>query len=140
LALTGRSDFERVRAALPHALPYLDDMADAYAAADLVLARAGASTLAELAATGKPSILVPYPHAAQRHQDSNAARFETAGAAVVLRDRELQAGALPAALAQIVEPKRLDTLSAAAARLGAGDPVAAILARVDALLSRRTKQ
>jgi UDP-N-acetylglucosamine--N-acetylmuramyl-(pentapeptide) pyrophosphoryl-undecaprenol N-acetylglucosamine transferase len=140
LALTGTGDFERVRTALPHAFAYLDDMADAYAAADLVLARAGASTLAELAATGKPSVLVPYPHAAQSHQDANAARFQAAGAAVVLSDRELQAGGLRAVLAQTAEPKRLEALSAAAARLGAGDPVAAILARIDALLSRRTKQ
>ncbi|MBV9334195.1 MAG: UDP-N-acetylglucosamine--N-acetylmuramyl-(pentapeptide) pyrophosphoryl-undecaprenol N-acetylglucosamine transferase, partial [Candidatus Eremiobacteraeota bacterium] len=63
LALTGAADYDRVRAALPNSVPYLDDMADAYAAADLVLARAGASTLAELAAAGKASILVPYPHA-----------------------------------------------------------------------------
>lgn len=140
LPLTGAADYERVRGALPHARAYLDDMADAYAAADLVLARAGASTLAELAAIGKASILVPYPHAAQNHQDANAARFEAAGAAVLLSDRELQAGGLPALLARSVEPQRLHALSTAAARLGAGDPVAAILARVDALLSRRTEQ
>jgi UDP-N-acetylglucosamine--N-acetylmuramyl-(pentapeptide) pyrophosphoryl-undecaprenol N-acetylglucosamine transferase len=115
-------------------------MADAYAAADLVLARAGASTLAELAALGKASILVPYPHAAQAHQDSNAARFAAAGAAVVLSDRELKAGGLAALLAQTVEAQRLHALSTAAARLGAGDPIAAILARVDALLSRRSDQ
>jgi len=140
LSLTGAADYDRVRGALPHAVPYLDDMADAYAAADLVLARAGASTLAELAAVGKASILVPYPHAAQSHQDANAARFAAAGAAAVLSDRELQAGALPALLAQTVQAQRLDALSAAAARLGAGDPVEAILVRVDALLSRRSKQ
>ena len=54
-----------------------------------VLTRAGASTLGELAALGKPSILVPYPYAAQAHQAANAARFEAAGAAVVLTDGEL---------------------------------------------------
>jgi UDP-N-acetylglucosamine--N-acetylmuramyl-(pentapeptide) pyrophosphoryl-undecaprenol N-acetylglucosamine transferase len=140
LALTGAADYHRVRGALPNAMPYLDDMADAYAAADLVLARAGASTLAELAAVGKASILVPYPHAAQSHQDANAARFEAAGAAVLLSDRELQAGGLATLLAQTVEPERLHALSAGAASLGAGDPVAAIVARVDALLSRRSKQ
>jgi UDP-N-acetylglucosamine--N-acetylmuramyl-(pentapeptide) pyrophosphoryl-undecaprenol N-acetylglucosamine transferase len=140
LALTGAADYERVRGALPRALPYLDDMADAYASADLVLARAGASTLAELAALGKASILVPYPHAAQGHQDANAARFAAAGAAVVLSDREIKAGGLPPLLAQTVDAQRLHALSAAAERLGAGDPIAAILARVDALLSRRSEQ
>jgi UDP-N-acetylglucosamine--N-acetylmuramyl-(pentapeptide) pyrophosphoryl-undecaprenol N-acetylglucosamine transferase len=137
LALTGPSDFERVRGVLgPAARAYLDDMSDAYAAADLVLARAGASTLGELAALGKPSILVPYPFAAEAHQAANAARFEAAGAAAVLTDGQLQAGALDALLAQTVEPKRLATLAQGAARLGGDDPLSAILARIDTLLAR----
>ncbi len=140
LALTGASDYERVRASLPQARPYLDDMADAYAAADLLLTRAGASTLGELAALGKPSILVPYPYAAQGHQAANAQRFAAAGAAVVLSDRELQAGGLPAALAEATQPARLQELAAAAARLAGGDPVGAILARIDALLPRKSER
>lgn len=60
---------------------YLEDMADAYGAADLVVCRSGASTLAELHAQGKPALLVPYPHAAAGHQDANARVFEAAGAA-----------------------------------------------------------
>ena len=67
--------------------PTCADPANAYAAADVVIARAGASTLAELAATGTPSILVPYPHAADDHQTSNAAVFAERGAAVVLSRR-----------------------------------------------------
>jgi UDP-N-acetylglucosamine--N-acetylmuramyl-(pentapeptide) pyrophosphoryl-undecaprenol N-acetylglucosamine transferase len=62
-------------------LDYLDDMAAAYAAADIIVSRAGASTLAELAAQGKMSVLVPYPHAAANHQDANARVFEKAGTA-----------------------------------------------------------
>ena len=113
-------------------------MADAYAVADLVLARAGASTLGELAALGKPSILVPYPFAAEDHQAANAARFEAAGAAVVLPDDRLQAGGLTAALADATQPLRLAALAEAAARLGGDDPLSTILARIDALLSRKT--
>ena len=64
-----------------HVLDYLDDMAAAYAAADIVVCRAGASTLAELAAQNKKAILVPYPHAAANHQDANARVFEKAGTA-----------------------------------------------------------
>jgi UDP-N-acetylglucosamine--N-acetylmuramyl-(pentapeptide) pyrophosphoryl-undecaprenol N-acetylglucosamine transferase len=139
LALTGSGDYDRVAGKLHNARPYLDDIADAYAAADLVLARAGASTLGELAALGKPAILVPYPHAAQAHQAANAARFEAAGAAVVLSDRDLQAGGLPALLARTVEPLRLQALAAGAARLEGADPLSAILARIDNLLSRNTK-
>jgi len=139
-AITGESEYERVGHRLRNARPYLDDMADAYAAADLVLARAGASTLGELAALGKPSILVPYPYAAEGHQATNAARVEAAGAAVVLTDRALQAGALAGLLAQIVVPERLAALGEGAARLGGTDPLLAILARIDTLVHRSSKQ
>ncbi|MBV9719125.1 MAG: UDP-N-acetylglucosamine--N-acetylmuramyl-(pentapeptide) pyrophosphoryl-undecaprenol N-acetylglucosamine transferase [Candidatus Eremiobacteraeota bacterium] len=137
-ALTGENDYQRVHATIPNARPYLDDMADAYAVADLVLARAGASTLAELAALRKPAILVPYPFAAERHQEINAARFEAAGAAVVLGDEELRAGAFPALFAQTVEPSRLQALAAGAQRLGGADPLNAILARIDTLVPRKS--
>ncbi len=140
LALTGQSEYERLRSALPNARPYLDDMADAYAVADLLLTRAGASTLGELRALGKPAILVPYPYAAQGHQAANAASFADAGAAVVLTDRELEAGELPAVLAQTVEAQRLASIGAAAARLAGADPLCAILARIDTLLSRKGKR
>jgi len=139
-ALTGESEYERVRPRLRNARPYLDDMADAYAVADLVVARAGASTLGELAALHKPSILVPYPYAAQGHQATNAARFEAAGAAVILTDRALQAGALADLLAQIVVPHRLAALREGAARLGGTDPLLAILARIDTLVHRSSNQ
>lgn len=68
---------------------YLDDMPSAYAAADAVVCRAGASTLAEVAAQRKPAILVPYPHAAANHQDFNARVFERAGAAVRIPEGDL---------------------------------------------------
>ncbi len=137
LSLTGENEYERVRLRLPNARPYLDDMADAYAVADLLLTRAGASTLGELRALGKPAILVPYPYAAQGHQAANAALFAKAGAAVVLTDSELQAGGLPKVLAQTVEPARLASLAGAAARRAGADPLYAILARIDTLLSRK---
>jgi UDP-N-acetylglucosamine--N-acetylmuramyl-(pentapeptide) pyrophosphoryl-undecaprenol N-acetylglucosamine transferase len=69
---------------------YLEDMASAYGAADLVVCRSGASTLAELAAQRAPAVLVPYPHAAAGHQDVNARAFERAGAAVRLPEHELE--------------------------------------------------
>jgi UDP-N-acetylglucosamine--N-acetylmuramyl-(pentapeptide) pyrophosphoryl-undecaprenol N-acetylglucosamine transferase len=137
--LTGQNDYDRLQGRLPNARPYLDDMADAYAVADLVLARAGASTLGELAALGKPSILVPYPFAAEAHQAANAARFEAAGAAAILSDDELRAGRLPALLAETLDDRRLSALAAGAASLRTADPLLAILARVDALIARRTQ-
>jgi UDP-N-acetylglucosamine--N-acetylmuramyl-(pentapeptide) pyrophosphoryl-undecaprenol N-acetylglucosamine transferase len=67
---------------------YIDPFADAYAAADLAAARAGGSVF-ELAAAGLPSVLVPYPHATADHQTKNAEWMEHAGAAIVIRDDEL---------------------------------------------------
>jgi UDP-N-acetylglucosamine--N-acetylmuramyl-(pentapeptide) pyrophosphoryl-undecaprenol N-acetylglucosamine transferase len=69
---------------------YIYEMDKAYTAADLVVSRAGASTLAELSQIGKPAILVPYPFAADNHQEHNARAYESEGAAIVLRDQELK--------------------------------------------------
>src|SRR5207247_1600687 len=71
------------------AVPYIEEMGDAYACADLVVCRAGAGTLAEVTANGLPAIAVPYPYAAEGHQDANARLLESAGAAMVVPDREL---------------------------------------------------
>jgi UDP-N-acetylglucosamine--N-acetylmuramyl-(pentapeptide) pyrophosphoryl-undecaprenol N-acetylglucosamine transferase len=68
---------------------FISEMPIAYAAADLIVSRAGASTLAELATLGKPAILVPYPLAVKNHQEINAKAFEASGASIVIRDTEL---------------------------------------------------
>jgi UDP-N-acetylglucosamine--N-acetylmuramyl-(pentapeptide) pyrophosphoryl-undecaprenol N-acetylglucosamine transferase len=70
---------------------FIDDMAAAYAEADLVVCRAGATTVAEIAAAGVASVLVPYPHAVDDHQTANARFLADAGAAVLLPQRELSA-------------------------------------------------
>lgn len=69
--------------------PFVEDMAGAYAAADLVISRAGATTVSELAALGKPSILVPSPNVAEDHQTHNARALSDLGAAVTLPENEL---------------------------------------------------
>lgn len=76
-------------------IDYLEDMAAAYAAADIVVCRSGASTLAELAAQGKTAILVPYPHAAADHQDANARVFEKSKTAVRIPETDLSDGLGP---------------------------------------------
>jgi UDP-N-acetylglucosamine--N-acetylmuramyl-(pentapeptide) pyrophosphoryl-undecaprenol N-acetylglucosamine transferase len=148
LLVTGPDDCDRIARRLANALiepgrvairAYLDDMSDAYAAADLLLTRAGASTLAELAALGKAAILVPFPYATQEHQAANAARLEAAGAAEVLPDSQLEAR-LRVLLAQTAAPERLRALTENAQRLRSEDPLATILARVDILASRRGKR
>jgi UDP-N-acetylglucosamine--N-acetylmuramyl-(pentapeptide) pyrophosphoryl-undecaprenol N-acetylglucosamine transferase len=118
-------------------VPYLRDMADAYALSDVVIGRAGASTLGELSALGMPSILVPYPFASDDHQTANAREFEKAGAAVVIADRELSADSLWWTLREVMQDERLTKMRAAARSLGSEDPVATILARIDALVPRK---
>jgi UDP-N-acetylglucosamine--N-acetylmuramyl-(pentapeptide) pyrophosphoryl-undecaprenol N-acetylglucosamine transferase len=73
---------------------FIDDMTRAYASASLVIARAGATTLAELCAIGKPSILIPFPHAAEDHQMKNALAMEQAGAAIAIGESVLTAEGL----------------------------------------------
>ncbi|MCQ4206571.1 UDP-N-acetylglucosamine--N-acetylmuramyl-(pentapeptide) pyrophosphoryl-undecaprenol N-acetylglucosamine transferase [Streptomyces longispororuber] len=97
------------------AVPYLDRMDLAYAAADLVVCRAGSATVAELATTGVPAVLVPYPHAPGDHQTHNARVLSDAGAGLLLADADTTAETL-AALAEplLADPVRLAAMSAAA--------------------------
>jgi len=74
--------------------PFIDDMPASFARADLVICRSGAGAVAELAAAGKPSILVPFPGAADQHQLHNAEAFQKAGASLLLLDREMDGGRL----------------------------------------------
>ena len=97
---------------------FIDDMGHAYAAADLVVCRAGASTVAELTALGKASILVPYPHAAADHQTKNARAMEAAGAAVVIVDEEVERSLSDRIFLLATDNKRLATMSAAAKARG----------------------
>jgi UDP-N-acetylglucosamine--N-acetylmuramyl-(pentapeptide) pyrophosphoryl-undecaprenol N-acetylglucosamine transferase len=104
---TGRAEETAVRehyAALGDAArveAFIDDMAAAYAWADLVVCRAGALTIAELAAAGLPSILVPYPHATDDHQSGNARYLASAGAALLLPQPEFNAEVLGAELQRL---------------------------------------
>lgn len=92
-------------------LPFISDMPDAFAAADLVVCRSGAGAVAELAAAGKPSILVPFPFAADQHQLKNAQAFARAGASVLVPDRDLSGRRLFEEIAALVsEPGRLEKM------------------------------
>jgi UDP-N-acetylglucosamine--N-acetylmuramyl-(pentapeptide) pyrophosphoryl-undecaprenol N-acetylglucosamine transferase len=92
-----------------HAVAFIEDMAGAYAWADLVICRAGALTIAELACAGVASILVPFPHAVDDHQTSNARFLASAGAAILLPQNELT----PERLALIRDLKRPQLLEMA---------------------------
>ncbi len=90
---------------------FIEDMAEAYQWADLVLCRAGALTIAELAAAGVASILVPYPHAVDDHQTSNADYLVSAGAAVLLPQTELNLPHLLELLQLLQQPEKLQQMA-----------------------------
>jgi UDP-N-acetylglucosamine--N-acetylmuramyl-(pentapeptide) pyrophosphoryl-undecaprenol N-acetylglucosamine transferase len=94
---------------------YIEDMAAAYAWADIVVCRAGALTVSELAIMGRPSLLIPLPSAIDDHQTGNARALSDRGAALLLRQGDLQAADLAATLAgYIASPKRLAAMAHAA--------------------------
>jgi len=99
---------------------FIHEVPEAYAAADLVLARAGAGTIAELSATGKPSLLIPYPHAAADHQTHNAVILHKAGSAEVMADAQVDGPALAAKLQALI--KRIPAMTACAEVLRAVYP------------------
>jgi UDP-N-acetylglucosamine--N-acetylmuramyl-(pentapeptide) pyrophosphoryl-undecaprenol N-acetylglucosamine transferase len=103
-------------------LDFIDDMADAYAAADVVVCRAGATSIAELTVLGLPAVLVPYPHATGDHQTANARALEHAGGAVVVEDDDLEAGTLRAAVEPLLtDPERYDAVATASRAFGRPD-------------------
>ncbi len=114
-------------------LPFISRMGDLYRAADLIVARAGAMTLAEIACCGRAAILVPYPHATHNHQQKNAESVAEAGAAVMILDAQLNGARLAAEIAKLVDrPRKLREMSTNAlrrARPDAAEKIAAALMR-----------
>ena len=110
---TGRNDLEQVVTAYKDAHvearvePFIDDMAEAYAWADLVICRAGALTVAELAVVGVAAILVPFPHATDDHQTGNARFLADAGAAILLPQAELEPAGLASMLSDLISQREV---------------------------------
>ncbi len=106
-------------------LDFIDDMSDAYAAADVVVCRAGATSIAELTVLGIPAVLVPYPHATGDHQTRNAEALANAGGAVLIADDELTAASLVDAVEPLLtDPDRHARVAAAARAFGRPDAAA----------------
>jgi UDP-N-acetylglucosamine--N-acetylmuramyl-(pentapeptide) pyrophosphoryl-undecaprenol N-acetylglucosamine transferase len=120
---TGKDNAEAVRAlyrelgVIANVVEFIDDMAAVYAQADLLICRSGASTVAELAVTGMPSILVPYPYHSDEQQLKNAHYLADAGAATLLEQKQLTPATLAAQL-QTIDRNTLQTMSAMAQALG----------------------
>jgi UDP-N-acetylglucosamine--N-acetylmuramyl-(pentapeptide) pyrophosphoryl-undecaprenol N-acetylglucosamine transferase len=140
ILLTGRAHEARIREAVTDAgdvlvrvQGFLERMELAYAVADLVLSRAGATTCAEVTVCGVPSLLVPYPHATGRHQEANARALERAGASIVMQDDRLTGGAVAAGVRGLLDDEaRLEAMAGAArawSRPNAADALAGVVLR-----------
>ncbi|MGE0882928.1 MAG: undecaprenyldiphospho-muramoylpentapeptide beta-N-acetylglucosaminyltransferase [Blastocatellales bacterium] len=131
---TGEYDYDKVRAAYleigwkADVTPFIEDMIGELTKADLVISRAGATTVAELAAAGKPALMIPFPFAADDHQRKNAEAVERAGAGRMI----LQAELTPERLAQELlwlarDPQQLARMAAASKELGHPDAAAKVV-------------
>jgi UDP-N-acetylglucosamine--N-acetylmuramyl-(pentapeptide) pyrophosphoryl-undecaprenol N-acetylglucosamine transferase len=125
---TGRADYANVQGQYRknrlkgELYPFIEEMGKAYGRAQLVVSRAGATTLSELAALGKASILIPYPYAANQHQDTNARVLERAGGAIVRLQEDLTGEELAGDIARLMKhPDRLSAMGRAAKSMGRPD-------------------
>jgi UDP-N-acetylglucosamine--N-acetylmuramyl-(pentapeptide) pyrophosphoryl-undecaprenol N-acetylglucosamine transferase len=132
LHAAGTRDLPQLQSPGPHydLRGYISSFGEALLASDLVVARAGGSVF-EIAAHGRPMVLIPYPHAAADHQALNARHFEQAGAAVVIEDRELTGSRLAAEVGALLADRgRLAAMARASAALARPDAAAEIAAEV----------
>jgi UDP-N-acetylglucosamine--N-acetylmuramyl-(pentapeptide) pyrophosphoryl-undecaprenol N-acetylglucosamine transferase len=138
---TGEEDYAPIKEAYralrfeAEALPFIDKMDEAYARADLVVCRAGATTVAELTAYGKAAILVPYPYAIYDHQRGNAQALQNHGAADMILDQELSGEILAARIRDYFSDRlRLNNMACAARALGRPGAAARIVDECYALV------
>lgn len=131
---TGELDFEKVKAAyaksalLVEAKPFLEKIVDEFAKADLVISRAGATTVAELAAAGRPALMIPFPWAADDHQRKNAEAVERAGAGRMILQSELSGERLASELLVLIsDAERLAAMSTASKKLAHPDAAARVV-------------
>ncbi len=143
ILVTGPTYFEATSAALdplPEGVALVDyerKMPEAYAAADLVVARAGSSTLAELTALGKPSLLIPSPNVTDNHQEGNARGLEEVGAAELVVEKGLELDVVAARLQELLSDQpALDTMASAAKTQGKLDTAERVAALLEQHLGR----
>src|SRR5450759_4936346 len=140
---TGQRDYEHVLAAYQasgisgEVHKFIDDMPGTFGRADLLVCRSGASTVGEITAAGKPAIFVPFPAAADDHQNVNARALERVGAAIVLEESNLGAPHLVDTIAALIGAAgRLQSMSAAAKSLAHPKAVEEIAEMVRQLAAR----
>ncbi len=140
---TGEADFAKVSSRYAESVwreratvrKYIENMVEAFAAVDLVICRAGATTTAELIAAGKASIMIPFPLAADDHQRKNAEALEAVGAGKMILQQDLSAERLAEEIATLVnEPEKITAMEQAARKLARGDAAAAVVGMVEKLV------
>ncbi|WP_297209025.1 MULTISPECIES: undecaprenyldiphospho-muramoylpentapeptide beta-N-acetylglucosaminyltransferase [Thermodesulfovibrio] len=120
-------------------LPFIYEMAEAYAAADLVICRAGASTVAEITSLGKASILIPYPFAAYNHQEINARRLLSRGACEMIVDRELNGEVISKKIIKILSsPEIKREMELASVAFGKANAAERIIEIGESLIRRKS--
>jgi UDP-N-acetylglucosamine--N-acetylmuramyl-(pentapeptide) pyrophosphoryl-undecaprenol N-acetylglucosamine transferase len=132
---TGEKDVARVREGYraqgvqAKVVSFIDDMSAAYGAADLVICRAGATTIAEVTACGKGCIFIPYPYAADDHQRKNAESLVKKGAGRMILEEDLTGGHLAAEILDLIDhPDKVSGMERAARGLAQLDAAQAIVA------------
>lgn len=145
---TGERDYEEVVAAYRkyvsapppdqiEVVPFLYDIPRAFRQADLIVSRSGATTVAEITVSGKPAIFIPFPHAAQGHQERNARVLERAGAAQVIVDARLSGEVLAGAIsALLADPARLIEMGRCSKALGQAEAAEQVVAACRELVGR----
>jgi len=144
--ISGDRDFEMVKAELPEPpsnyelLPYLHEMKEAFDSADLIISRAGATILSEIAVCGKPAVLIPYPYATDNHQEKNARVLEEAGAARMIADSELSGTRLAKEIEDLMNGKRLESMAEAMKKSRPRDVEEMIAARIKLVIDSLSSQ
>lgn len=141
---TGKLDHERVHKAYQEAgaenariAPFIHDMANAYGEADIVVCRAGASTVTEMAAAGKPGIYIPFPFATHNHQYKNAMFMVQAGGGICIEQKELGRDALADTILNLLQsPDKLAEYARGAANVAKVDSSATIVTELERLAAR----
>ena len=143
---TGVKDFEWVSEAYgkvaleAEIVPFIDDVAGALEKADLVISRAGATTVSEINAVGRAALFVPFPHAAHDHQRKNAKALEKHGAAIVIEEKEIVPGLISATVAELAGDRRkIQLMAQRSAGFGRPDAAAKIVKMAANILSKRSK-
>ncbi|MGH9873213.1 MAG: undecaprenyldiphospho-muramoylpentapeptide beta-N-acetylglucosaminyltransferase [Pyrinomonadaceae bacterium] len=141
---TGEADFAKVSSGYAEAgwgerasvRKYIDNMVEAFAAVDLVMCRAGATTTAELIAAGKASVMIPFPMAADDHQRKNAEALEAAGAGKMILQQHLSGERLGEEITTLAhEPEKITAMEQAARKLARGDAAAAVVDMAEKLVA-----